>query len=88
MKRITGRYERVVAGSEEVSTFMPLPRPPRKPSLALDDQLRERLRDKAHPAKPIQRSIVDGWQGRQSCGMVQRPGSCVAARDPHKEARL
>lgn len=44
MKRTTGRYERTLAGSEEVSAFMPSPLPPREPSLAIADRLGERLR--------------------------------------------
>jgi Fic family protein len=42
--RITGRYERVVAGGEEVAAFVPFPLPPREPALAIDDRIGERLR--------------------------------------------
>jgi Fic family protein len=45
MKRATGRYERTVAGSDEVSAFVPHPLPPRNPRLAIDDRLGARLRD-------------------------------------------
>jgi Fic family protein len=44
MKRTTGRYERTVAGSEEVSAFVPFPLPPGAPSLAIDAPTGERLR--------------------------------------------
>jgi Fic family protein len=44
MKRSTGRYERSLAGSEEVSAFVPLPLPPREPALAIDARTGERLR--------------------------------------------
>lgn len=48
MKRTTGRYERNVAGGEEVAAFVPLPLPPREPSLAIDDRISERLRAAEH----------------------------------------
>jgi len=48
MKRITGRYERTLAGSEEVLAFVPLPLPPREPALDLDDQIGKRLRAAEH----------------------------------------
>ena len=44
MKRYTGRYQRIVAGGEEVSAFIPLPLPPRVPEIALDERLSERVR--------------------------------------------
>jgi Fic family protein len=43
-ERPTGSYERVVAGGEEVSAFVPLPLPPRDPPLVIDEQIGERLR--------------------------------------------
>jgi len=48
MKRITGRYERTLAGSEGVLAFVPLPLPPREPALDLDDQIGKRLRAAEH----------------------------------------
>lgn len=48
MTRTTGRYERTLAGSEEVKAFVPLPLPPRGPSLAIDGRLGERLRAAEH----------------------------------------
>jgi len=42
--RETGQYERVVAGGEEVSAFVPHPLPPADPPLVLDGQLADRLR--------------------------------------------
>ncbi|MAE44247.1 MAG: cell filamentation protein Fic [Magnetovibrio sp.] len=42
--RETGRYQRVVADSEEVSAFVPHPLPPTDPPLVLDGQLADRLR--------------------------------------------
>ena len=45
MTRITGRYERTLAGSEEVFAFLPLPLPPRAPALTVDGRLAERLRE-------------------------------------------
>jgi Fic family protein len=48
MKRITGRYERTLAGSEEVSAFVPLPLPPCDPALAIDERIAERLRAAEH----------------------------------------
>ena len=44
MKRYTGRYQRIVAGGEEVSAFIPLPLPPPDPEIALDERLSERVR--------------------------------------------
>lgn len=43
-KRATGRYERTVAGSEEVDAFLPFALPPREPPLAIDDRIDGRLR--------------------------------------------
>lgn len=43
MKRTTGRYQRSIAGSDEVSAFVPFPLPPRKPPLTIDDRTSERL---------------------------------------------
>ncbi len=43
MKRITGRYERALAGSEEVSGFVPFPLPPRDPVLSVEGELANRL---------------------------------------------
>lgn len=43
MKRTTGRYQRIVAGGEEVSAFVPFPLPPREPPLAVDGRISERL---------------------------------------------
>lgn len=43
MQRVTGRYQRTLAGSEEVSAFVPFPLPPRDPALTIDDRLGERL---------------------------------------------
>ena len=48
MQRTTGRYQPAFAGSEEVSAFVPLPLPPREPSLALDNRIGERLRAAEH----------------------------------------
>jgi Fic family protein len=48
MARITGRYQRTLAGSEEVAVFVPLPLPPRRPSLVIDDRIGERLRAAGH----------------------------------------
>ena len=47
-ERITGRYERAVAGGEEVSAFIPTPLPPSDPSLAIDGRIAERLRQAEH----------------------------------------
>ena len=44
MKRYTGQYQRIIAGGEEVSAFIPLPLPPRDPEIALDERLSERVR--------------------------------------------
>jgi Fic family protein len=44
MNRSTGRYQRTLAGSEEVSAFVPWPLPPRDPAITVDDRLGERLR--------------------------------------------
>ncbi|MBF0307860.1 MAG: Fic family protein [Alphaproteobacteria bacterium] len=43
MNRTTGRYERTIAGSEEVAAFVPAPLPPRDPALAMDRRIAERL---------------------------------------------
>ena len=48
MQRTTGQYQRALAASEEVSAFVPLPLPPRQPSLALDNRIGERLRAAEH----------------------------------------
>jgi Fic family protein len=48
MKRTTGRYERTLAGSEDVSAFVPFPLPPRDPTLAIDDRIDARLRAAEH----------------------------------------
>ncbi len=48
MKRITGRYERTLAGSEEVLAFVPFALPPREPALAIDDRMGNRLRAAEH----------------------------------------
>ena len=42
--RETGRYERVVAGGEDVSAFVPYPLPPINPPLSLEGPLADRLR--------------------------------------------
>ena len=44
MMRTTGRFETAVAGGDHVQAFVPVPLPPREPSLVLDGPLRERLR--------------------------------------------
>jgi Fic family protein len=44
MQRITGRYERTVAGGEEVAAFIPEPLPPHDPPLALGREAAELLR--------------------------------------------
>ena len=44
MNRITGQFERTLAGREEVSAFVPLPLPPRDPPVTMDDRIGERLR--------------------------------------------
>ena len=43
-KRSTGHYVRTLAGSEDVSAFVPVRLPPRNPPLAIDAQLGARLR--------------------------------------------
>ena len=48
MKRTAGRYQRTLAGSEEVSAFVPLALPPRKPALVFDERMGERLRVAEH----------------------------------------
>jgi Fic family protein len=48
MARVTGRYERSLAGSEVVAGFVPLPLPPRRPSLVIGDPLGERLHAAEH----------------------------------------
>ncbi|MEO5336313.1 MAG: Fic family protein [Magnetospirillum sp. WYHS-4] len=47
-ERSTGRYERVVAGGEEVSAFIPVPLPPAAPPLNFDGTLGQRLRHAEH----------------------------------------
>jgi hypothetical protein len=42
--RSAGRYERVVAGGEEVSVFIPAPLPPANPPLLLEGKIADRLR--------------------------------------------
>ena len=42
--RITGRYERVAVGGEEVRAFIPAPLPPSAPPLSITGSLAERLR--------------------------------------------
>jgi Fic family protein len=42
--RVTGLYERTVAGGEPVDAFLPAPLPPRDPPLAITGTLAERLR--------------------------------------------
>lgn len=44
MNRTTGRYKPTLAGREEVSAFVPLPLPPRKPKMVINDQIAGRLR--------------------------------------------
>lgn len=44
MRRTTGRYERLVAGGEEVAAFVPFPLPPRNPPLVIGDRIIGRLR--------------------------------------------
>ena len=46
--RITGRYERVTVGGEEVSAFIPAPLPPAAPPLVIDEKLANRLRHAEH----------------------------------------
>lgn len=48
MIRVTGRYERTLAGGEEVSAFVPLPLPPREPALSIEGRLADRLRAAEH----------------------------------------
>ena len=48
MERTTGRYERTLAGSEEVPAFLPFALPPKDPPLAIDDRIGERLRAAEH----------------------------------------
>lgn len=48
MKRITGRYERTLAGGEEVSAFVPLPLPPHDPEIDLDERITRRLQAAEH----------------------------------------
>jgi Fic family protein len=48
MPRTTGNYQRALAGSEEVSAFVPLSLPPREPSLAIDNRIGERLHAAEH----------------------------------------
>lgn len=43
-ERSTGRYERTVAGSEEVFAFIPAPLPPVDPPLTIDGRIADRLR--------------------------------------------
>ena len=44
MRRVSGHFERTVAGGEAVDAFVPLPLPPADPPLALDDARLDRLR--------------------------------------------
>jgi Fic family protein len=46
--RVTGTYERTVAGGEPVDAFIPVPLPPRDPPLAITGRLAERLRLAEH----------------------------------------
>ena len=46
--RITGRYERVTVGGEEVSAFIPAPLPPATPTLVIEGKLADRLRHAEH----------------------------------------
>lgn len=48
MKRTTGRYERTIAGNEEVQAFVPLALPPCDPEIEIGGQLAERLRTAEH----------------------------------------
>lgn len=43
-KRITGEYENVIAGGENVPAFLPYALPPRDPAFAMSEKLNERLR--------------------------------------------
>jgi len=43
-QRITGRYERVIAGGEAVSAFVPAPLPPGAPPISIEGRLGDRLR--------------------------------------------
>ncbi|HEX7479212.1 MAG TPA: Fic family protein [Polyangiales bacterium] len=47
-KRTTGRYERITIAGEEVAAFVPMPLPPRRPALAIDDALAARVRAAEH----------------------------------------
>ncbi len=47
-KRTTGRYERISVAGEEVAAFVPVPLPPKKPALAMDDALAARVRAAEH----------------------------------------
>jgi len=42
--RQTGRYERVIAGGEEVSAYIPAPLPPTNPPVMIEGKLADRLR--------------------------------------------
>ncbi len=44
MNRTTGKYERTLAGGEEVSAFVPLALPPRDPEIVIDSKTAGRLR--------------------------------------------
>ena len=44
MKRVTGRYERIVVSGEEVASFVPSPLPPRDPVLDIGGEVDARLR--------------------------------------------
>ena len=46
--RLTGRYERVAAGGENVAAFIPAALPPAHPPLVIDGTLAERLRHAEH----------------------------------------
>ncbi|HJQ55693.1 MAG TPA: Fic family protein [Vineibacter sp.] len=45
MTRATGRYERAIAGGEDVAAFVPHPLPPRGPALTIGGRLATRLRE-------------------------------------------
>ena len=47
-ERITGRYERVSVGGEDVAAFIPAPLPPAAPPLIINENLAERLRHAEH----------------------------------------
>ncbi len=47
-ERITGKYERVSVGGEDVAAFIPAPLPPAAPPLIINENLAERLRHAEH----------------------------------------